>query len=383
MAWITSASSRDSYAQSPSSPLAAAERRWWRTVLQVAAAPKTMLIVLLALQLGLLVATLIAPDAVPTSTLAASIACISAVILIIFNRHAMISVPRHVHGLEHGDDAAALRGAAPISTEPRPASAIDRSQAALNAPSQSDALTTGVHASNDAWVALLHQVHHELRTPLNAVLGFTDLMQKETFGPIGSPRYVEYLTHIRDSGEALLKSTEQTLAMTSALATAEEATGPSAPKADLKSVALEAWSELQRQAGPAGFTLDMFGPACLVHADAHGLSRIFHHLYLEAISRSETSGTITLSITPGLDSVRIDILTPAPLTQDRAATPSLDMCIARTLLQLYGGALISVETAGQKWRAATTLDRAAQADFFTEDQICTPAPEAGLALKVA
>jgi len=39
-----------------------------------------------------------------------------------------------------------------------------------------------------------------LRTPLNAIIGFADLMSKETFGPLGSPRYREYLKDIVGSG---------------------------------------------------------------------------------------------------------------------------------------------------------------------------------------
>ena len=45
---------------------------------------------------------------------------------------------------------------------------------------------------------------HELRTPLNAILGFSEMMQAQVFGALGSERYVEYCEHIRGSGEKLL-----------------------------------------------------------------------------------------------------------------------------------------------------------------------------------
>ncbi len=45
---------------------------------------------------------------------------------------------------------------------------------------------------------------HELRTPLNAVLGFSELLMTEAFGPLGNPRYRDYATDIRDSGAHLL-----------------------------------------------------------------------------------------------------------------------------------------------------------------------------------
>src|SRR4029077_13822819 len=36
---------------------------------------------------------------------------------------------------------------------------------------------------------LMAQMSHELRTPLNAVIGFSEVMQHELHGPLGSARY--------------------------------------------------------------------------------------------------------------------------------------------------------------------------------------------------
>ena len=72
---------------------------------------------------------------------------------------------------------------------------------------------------------LLAAISHELRTPLTAVLGFCDLMGREVFGPVGDPRYSAYLRHIADGGAALLKSTEDTLALTALLAERTESVG--------------------------------------------------------------------------------------------------------------------------------------------------------------
>ncbi|WP_420404812.1 ATP-binding protein [Nisaea sp.] len=51
----------------------------------------------------------------------------------------------------------------------------------------------------------LANMSHELRTPLNSIIGFSDLLQKEMFGPIGSERYVEFVHHIHSAGAHLLE----------------------------------------------------------------------------------------------------------------------------------------------------------------------------------
>jgi PAS domain S-box-containing protein len=50
----------------------------------------------------------------------------------------------------------------------------------------------------------LANMSHELRTPLNAIIGFSEALERELFGPIGSPRYREYAEDIHDSGVHLL-----------------------------------------------------------------------------------------------------------------------------------------------------------------------------------
>jgi signal transduction histidine kinase len=50
----------------------------------------------------------------------------------------------------------------------------------------------------------LANMSHELRTPLNAVLGFSELMVGEAFGPLGNDRYRSYAQDIHSSGSHLL-----------------------------------------------------------------------------------------------------------------------------------------------------------------------------------
>ncbi len=50
----------------------------------------------------------------------------------------------------------------------------------------------------------LANISHELRTPLNAVIGFSEIMRDEQFGPLGSEQYRDYIRDIHTSGVHLL-----------------------------------------------------------------------------------------------------------------------------------------------------------------------------------
>jgi len=58
--------------------------------------------------------------------------------------------------------------------------------------------------ANEAKSEFLAAMSHDLRTPLNAIMGFSDLLREHKYGPLGSPKYDEYLTDIHNSGELLV-----------------------------------------------------------------------------------------------------------------------------------------------------------------------------------
>jgi two-component system, cell cycle sensor histidine kinase DivJ len=59
--------------------------------------------------------------------------------------------------------------------------------------------------ANRAKSRFLANMSHELRTPLNAIIGFSEVMTHEMFGPVGSPRYLDYARVINESGGHLLE----------------------------------------------------------------------------------------------------------------------------------------------------------------------------------
>jgi signal transduction histidine kinase len=51
----------------------------------------------------------------------------------------------------------------------------------------------------------LANMSHELRTPLNAILGFSEILKKQVYGPLGEERYLDYAGDIHNSGQHLLQ----------------------------------------------------------------------------------------------------------------------------------------------------------------------------------
>jgi PAS domain S-box-containing protein len=57
---------------------------------------------------------------------------------------------------------------------------------------------------NRAKSEFLAAMSHELRTPLNAIIGFSEIIQNEMLGPVGSTKYRDYADDINESGQYLL-----------------------------------------------------------------------------------------------------------------------------------------------------------------------------------
>jgi signal transduction histidine kinase len=66
-------------------------------------------------------------------------------------------------------------------------------------------------SANAAKSRFMWSMSHELKTPLNAIIGFSELISAETFGPVGSKKYVEYAGDINASGKRLLHAVSQIL----------------------------------------------------------------------------------------------------------------------------------------------------------------------------
>ena len=232
-----------------------------------------------------------------------------------------------------------------------------------------------------SWSRLTTRMSHELRTPLNAVLGFSELMSHEVFGPLGSDRYACYARDIHASGRMLLKSTEDALAITALLTGSQRrdiiATAPVAATID-DAIAFHT-SSLNAQ--NVSLTLDI--PTNLeVLAEPQTLRQIMINLLAEAVAQAADAATLKITARDNGGEIEISLDLshstepgPAGPTQqsrterrqiERASSDSFSLLLARTLLELTGARLSQAVSSGHGWHVSAILTRAAQDDFFAK-----------------
>ena len=73
-------------------------------------------------------------------------------------------------------------------------------EAAKKSEDQLRAATREAQRAAAAKAEFVGKVSHEIRTPLNAIVGFTEVIMAERFGPIGNERYRDYLNDVHAAG---------------------------------------------------------------------------------------------------------------------------------------------------------------------------------------
>lgn len=141
----------------------------------------------------------------------------------------------------------------------------------------------------------LAQMAHELRTPLNAVIGFSELIQEEVFGPIQPPRYREYAGLIGDSGKHLLSLINDVLDLSKIEAGQMEV---AVERLDPQGVANRAAGMFAKMAADRGLTLECRAlPRCQVmHGDARITNQIVFNLLSNAMKFTPAGGRVELEI---------------------------------------------------------------------------------------
>ncbi|MBO6540672.1 MAG: PAS domain S-box protein [Rhizobiaceae bacterium] len=140
----------------------------------------------------------------------------------------------------------------------------------------------------------LARVSHEIRTPLNAIIGFSELMIDEKFGPIGSDRYRDYLSDINRSGNHVLDLVNDLLDISKIEAGQQELTYEAVSLNDALS---EAVAMMQPQANRERVIIRSSFASNLpdVVADLRSIRQIALNLLSNAIRYTPAGGQVVVS----------------------------------------------------------------------------------------
>lgn len=227
-------------------------------------------------------------------------------------------------------------------------------------PSTPDALPA------DGVDRLLAQMSHELRTPLNAMIGFSDVMLRELHGPLGHARYQEYAAHISESGEQLLRSADDALAVTETMSAimADRMAGR-CERVIAGGLVREAWAAVGATDSAVKLSVTNCA-ACDIPCERRATGQALRHLLREALARAPAGGTVEVKgrRRDGARSIEIRIAsTAAPalgsdlncVAQDKERFPlaggNLRIMLARLLLEMQGATLSLWDNDAGFWSA--------------------------------
>jgi len=217
--------------------------------------------------------------------------------------------------------------------------------------------------ANQTKSKFLANMSHELRTPLNAIIGFSEIMASGMFGPLGADRYEEYCRDIHKSGQYLLDVINDVLDM-SRIEAGRFTISPEA--VDLNNVLSDALRVVTVRAQGKNLTVSAdVDDDIRIRADRRALKQIALNLLSNAVKFTPGNGHIELrsrsvgqAVTIAIRDTGIGIPREAlpkigrPFEQVESQLTKthhgsgLGLAIAKSLIELHGGRMRIVSTAG-------------------------------------
>ncbi len=214
-------------------------------------------------------------------------------------------------------------------------------------------------------------ISHELRTPLNAMVGFSELLVNEAFGPLNE-KYREFSTHIHEGSRQLERLINDILDYTRF---ERNKIKLSMQEVDLGELADMTLRQLRMDERARGLELKLNDPGdVIVSADLGRLKQVLSNLLVNAIKFTK-EGSVTVDITRNEDGgVSVSVtdtgigISPEdmktifePFCQADASLSrrqdgvGLGLSIARSLMKLHGGDLTLSSRPGEGVTATFTL----------------------------
>jgi two-component system cell cycle sensor histidine kinase PleC len=152
----------------------------------------------------------------------------------------------------------------------------------------------------------LANMSHELRTPLNAVIGFSEMMHAEIFGPLGDRRYREYTGLIQGAGKHLLDLINDVLDMSKIEAGKQEL---HREKLNIVDVVRDALAMMREQAAAGQVALEMAADSApiFIQADRRAMKQIFLNLLSNAVKFTPEGGRVTVNTESNGDQVILSV----------------------------------------------------------------------------
>jgi len=224
--------------------------------------------------------------------------------------------------------------------------------------------------------AFLRMVSHELRTPLNSIIGFSEILRQELYGPLGSPNYMEYAGIIRESGIKLLNLFNNFLDIIRLDGTTSDLVPTLEP---VMSALQEAAHRINPEACARGVRIEVRlidAEMCAIF-DPRGVASCLDHLLHNAIDFTAIGDSIELDAIACDHTVQISVFNrgpaPDPAEIERLMHPfeqgssehnrsrqgaGLGWAIVRLNCLAMGGEFRVVSREGQSLRAILSLKRA-------------------------
>ena len=235
----------------------------------------------------------------------------------------------------------------------------------------------------------LSTMSHELRTPLNAVLGFSDLLTEERYGPLND-RQRRYINHIHTGGTHLLRLINDILDLSKIEAGRLHLAIEDVSVSKCFAEALDTLRPLADKKSQT-FVQHPTGDLC-VRADGTRFKQILMNLVGNAIKFTPEHGKIELAAKAAGEFVRIEVRDSGPgippaeqrrifeafyrLSHSSKAPEGtgLGLAITQRLVQLHGGELSIESEAGSGSSFFFTLPIVAEASK-EKHQVVLPKPK--------
>ncbi|NMM45615.1 hypothetical protein HH303_14055 [Rhodospirillaceae bacterium KN72] len=160
--------------------------------------------------------------------------------------------------------------------------------------------------ANQAKSEFMATMSHEFRTPLNAILGFSEMLKTQIFGPLGVDNYREYANDIHQSGELMLDLVNDILDI-SAIEAGQRQMSKEA--IDMRDMLAKCIRNVRKAADDGGVAIRLTASddIPLLHADRRSVTQIFHNLLSNAVKFTRSGGKVMVDVDRHAGSLRVRV----------------------------------------------------------------------------